>query len=81
MALPSWSNALRPIALRFTPAAMSYAWGNQTIGEAKRNLDLIRRSFDAIVPRSEIQYWLMIFLMLAVSVLLLATLLDTSPIF
>jgi hypothetical protein len=63
---------------------MSHAWGNQTVEGAKRNFVLIRRmlrSLDAIVPRSEIPYWTMIFVMLAVSALLLATLLETSPIF
>ena len=63
---------------------MSYAWGNQIVEGAKRNLVIIRRvlrSFDAIVPRSDIQYWVTIFAMLAGATLLLATLLDTSPIF
>ena len=63
---------------------MSYTWGNQKLGDAKRTLILIRRKLrpaDAIVPRSEIQYWMMIFVMLTVGTLLLATLLDTSPVF
>ena len=82
-ALRSWSNALRPTALRLCEF-MSYAWGNQTVEGAKRNLVLLRRVFGslrAIVPRSEIHYWALIFVMLFVAALLLATLLDTSPIF
>jgi hypothetical protein len=39
------------------------------------------RPVDAIVPRSDAQYWVMIFVMLGVGTLLLATLIDTSPIF
>ena len=63
---------------------MSYTWGNGKLEGTKRNLILLRRmlsSLDAIVPRSDIQYWVMIFIMLAVGTLPLATLLDTSPIF
>ena len=63
---------------------MSYAWGNQTVEEAKRNLVLIRemlRPIKAVAPRSDIQYWVTIFLMLGVGTLLMATLLNTSPIF
>ena len=82
-ALRSWSNALRPTTLRLCEP-MSYAWGNQTVERATQNLALGRRvlrSLDAIVPRSETQYWVMIFAMLAGAALLLATLLDNSPIF
>jgi len=63
---------------------MPYTWGNEKLDGAKRNLILVRRMltpFAVIVPRSEIQYWTIIFVMLAVGTLLLATLLDTSPIF
>ena len=63
---------------------MSHTWENEKLKGAKRNLVLIRRMlrpFDAIVPRSETQYWVMILVMLAVGILLLATLFDTSPIF
>jgi len=92
--LRSWSNALHPTALGLILTSpltelprnkpMSYTWGNQKRGHAKRTLILIRRILrpvDTIVPRSEIQYWMMIFVMLAVGTLLLATLLDTSPVF
>ena len=63
---------------------MSYTWGNGKLEGAKRNLILIRemlRPVDAVVPRSDIQYWVMIFVLLGVGTLLLATLLDSSPIF
>ena len=63
---------------------MSHRWGNGKLEDAKRKLILLRemlRPIDAIVPHSDIQYWVMIFIMLAVGTLLLATLLDTSPIF
>ena len=56
---------------------MSYAWGNQKLGGTKRKFILV----DAIVPRSDAQYWVMIFVMLGVGALLLATLFDTSPVF
>jgi hypothetical protein len=63
---------------------MSYTWGNETLEGTKRHLILIRqlmRPIAAVLPRPDIQYWVMIFVMLAVGTLLLATLLDTSPIF
>jgi len=63
---------------------MYYVLGNQKLGVAKRDLVRIRRMLrpvDAIVPRSDAQYWVMIFVMLGVGTLLLATLIDTSPIF
>jgi hypothetical protein len=63
---------------------MSHTWGNQKLVSAKRilvRIRRIRRAGDAIVPHSDAQYWVMIFVMLGVSILLLTTLLDTSPIF
>jgi hypothetical protein len=63
---------------------MSHTWGNEKLKGTKRNLVLIRkilRPLDAIVPRSEAQYWVLIFVMLIVGILLLATLFDRSPIF
>jgi hypothetical protein len=63
---------------------MSFTWGTETLEGTKRHLILIRRTltpFAAIIPRSDIQYWIMIFVMLVASALLLATLLDKSPIF
>jgi len=52
-------------------------WGNQKLAGAQPKFMLL----NVIVPRSEAQYWVMIFAMLGVGTLLLATLLDTSPIF
>jgi len=56
---------------------MSCMWGNQKLAGAQPKFMLL----NVIVPRSEAQYWVMIFAMLGVGTLLLATLLDTSPIF
>ena len=43
---------------------MSYTWGMETLEGAKQNVALARRmlrSFAAIIPRSDIQYWMVIF--------------------
>ena len=55
--------------------------GNEKLKSAKRNLVLIRkmlRPLDAIVPRSDPQYWAMICLMLIVGILLLLLTCSTN---
>jgi hypothetical protein len=60
---------------------MSYTWGDEKREDAKRYWDILRKTAKVIVARSDLPYWVVIVLMLIVGILLLATLLDTSPIF
>ena len=60
---------------------MSHTRGIEKLKSAKRNLVLIRkmlRPLDAIVPRSDAQYWAMICLMLIVGILLLLLTCSTN---